>query len=67
MSHDGLLQTLHIPSRIWADMSMDFVEGIPNSQGKSVILVVVDKLSKYGHFIALSHPYTIIKVAQVFV
>jgi hypothetical protein len=37
---------------------MDFVEGFSKVGGKSVALIVVDRFSKYAHFIALGHPPT---------
>jgi hypothetical protein len=45
---------------------MDFIEGLPKSRGKDVILVVVDRMTKMAHFIALSHPYSVQSVAQAF-
>nr|XP_023914722.1 uncharacterized protein LOC112026271 [Quercus suber] len=62
----GLLQPLSIPDRPWLNISMDFVEGLPKSHLKSVAFVMVDKLTKYVHFIPLSHTYTAAKVANLF-
>ena len=49
---------------MWSDISLDFIEGLSRVNGKSVILTVVDRLSKHAHFIALSHPYTTASVAK---
>lgn len=37
-----------------------------DAHGNDAILVIVDRMSKYAHFIVLSHPYTTISVAQLF-
>ena len=45
---------------------MDFIIGLPKSEGKSVIMVVVDRITKYAHFFALSHPFKESTVATAF-
>eukprot|EP00253_Pinus_taeda_P018621 PITA_18621 len=62
----GTLQPLPIPSSIWTEVSMDFITGLPKLGNKSVIMVVVDRLSKYAHFCAFPHPFTPTLVAQTF-
>jgi hypothetical protein len=62
----GLLQPLQVSSQVWADISMDFIEGLPKVGSKSVILTVVDRFSKYAHFIPLGHPYMAASIAWAF-
>ena len=52
-----------IPERKWESISMDFITGLPAVQGKDCIFVVVDWLTKYAHFFAISARYTIAQVA----
>lgn len=66
LSPAGLLQPLALPSQIWADISMDFIDGLPKAWGKMILFVVVDRFSKYAHFIPMAHPYTVARVAHIF-
>jgi hypothetical protein len=62
----SILQPLSIPSQCWEEVSMDFITRLPKSEGKSVIMVIVDRLTKYTHFCALSHPFKASAVATTF-
>jgi len=46
---------------------MDFITALPLSQGFSVIMVIIDILTKFAHFLALKHDFTSKFVAEVFV
>jgi hypothetical protein len=54
------------PQEAWQTVSLDFFEGLPNSGNSDCILLVVDKFTRYGHFIPLYHPFTASTVVMVF-
>jgi hypothetical protein len=51
---------------VWADITMDFIEGFPRVGSKYVVLIVVDHFSMYTHFIPLGHSYTVVSITNVF-
>jgi transposase InsO family protein len=67
VKYPGLLKPLPVPHRPWQHIALDFVEGLPQSGRYNCLLVVVDRFSRYGHFIPLAHPYTAATVASLFV
>lgn len=66
VKYPGLLQPLPVPEQAWEMVTLDFVEGLPSSRGFNSILVVVDKLTRYAHFIPLRHPYSALQVAKAY-
>jgi hypothetical protein len=62
----GLLRSLEVPTLVWVDIVMDFVDDLPQVNGKPGILTVVDRFSKSVHFITLSHLYISTSVVWVF-
>ncbi|MCI20281.1 retrotransposon protein, partial [Trifolium medium] len=50
----GLLQPMFIPEWKWNSIVMDFMSGLPRTaKGHDMIWVVVDRLTKSAHFIAI--------------
>jgi hypothetical protein len=45
---------------------MDFIVGLPKSENKSVMMVIVNHLSKYDRLCSLQNPFITSIVAQFF-
>uniref|UniRef100_A0A3P9JS16 Gypsy retrotransposon integrase-like protein 1 n=1 Tax=Oryzias latipes TaxID=8090 RepID=A0A3P9JS16_ORYLA len=61
----GLLRPLPVPSRPWSHIAVDFITGLPNSRGFSVILTIVDRFSKLAHAVPLQKLPTAKELAEV--
>lgn len=64
IQYPGLLEPLHVPDGTWKVVTMDFIDGLPQSSNANCILVMVDKYTRYAHFLPLNHPFTAAKVAR---
>ncbi|GAU37258.1 hypothetical protein TSUD_319120 [Trifolium subterraneum] len=63
----GPLQPLEIPEWKWEHITMDFVSGLPrNQKGEDSIWVIVDRLTKSTHFIAVKSTYKAPRYAEIF-
>jgi hypothetical protein len=63
VKYPGLLEPLPTP---WQMVTMDFVEALSTSGSANNIMVVVDKFTRFAHFIPLHHPFTAAKVAAAY-
>ena len=70
LSPAGLLTPLEVPNRVWEEISMDFVDGLPKENGFEVIFVVVDRFRLSVNmvtFLPMKHPYNAKSLAELFV
>jgi hypothetical protein len=64
----GVLQPLTIPLWKWDDISMDFIVGLPQTaRKKDSIWVIVDRLTKTAHFIAVHTTYSVQDYAELYI
>lgn len=62
----GLPKPLPLSNQMLEDISMDLITHLPLSYGKTVIWIVIDRLSKYAHFLALQTHFTAQTLAAIF-
>jgi hypothetical protein len=62
----GLLQPLPIPEHKWEIISMDFITGLPRTQGKDYIFIVLDRLTNFAHFFSIATDFSVAQVVKLF-
>jgi hypothetical protein len=63
----GLLQPLPIPEKKWEVITIDFIIKLPRTtRQRDSIMVVVDKLIKFGHFFPLKTTHTVANNAKIY-
>ncbi|GJT54233.1 putative reverse transcriptase domain-containing protein [Tanacetum coccineum] len=61
----GLLQQPEIPEWKWDKITMDFITKLPRSKnGHDTIWVIVDRLTKLAHFLAIREDYSTERLAK---
>ncbi len=61
----GKLLPLPVPNRPWSHLGVDFVTGLPSSEGKTCILVIVDRFSKFCRLLPLKGLPTALEMAEL--
>jgi len=64
----GMLQQLEIPEWKWDNIAMDFVTHLPRTvRNHDAIWVIVDRLTKSAHFLAMNLRMSMTKLAQMYI
>nr|GEV95091.1 putative reverse transcriptase domain-containing protein [Tanacetum cinerariifolium] len=64
----GLLQQPEIPEWKWENITMDFINKLPRTRsGHDSIWVIVDRLTKSAHFLAVREDYKTEKLARLYI
>ena len=63
----GLLQPLPVSEWKWDHITMDFVSGLPRTnKGKNSVWVIVDRLTKAAHFLAVKTTDTMVTLSRLY-
>ena len=64
----GRMQPLFILEWKWDHITMDFVVGLPKTRsGRDAVWVIVDRLTKSAHFLAINMTFSLDKLARLYV
>lgn len=64
----GLTQDIQVPSWKWENINKDFVMGVPQTRRQNdIILVVMDRLTEFAHFIPIKFSYSVEDYARTYI